>query len=115
MKTNFVKFNGHWFYKTGKLVISENHTLDDEVVDVVTGEKFGYNEHLGLSKILWYSNKMVSRGALKRVRRSWRIDDMCAISWDVDGFKRFGKNRHLRRRMWPNAKYMAEYNEFLPF
>ena len=115
MFTAFIKVGERWYYKTGEFVVSENHTFDDEVIDIVTGEKFGYDEHFGLSKILWYSKKMASQGALKRIRRRWRIDDMCAVHWDIDGFKWFGKNRHLRRRIWPNAKYTAEFNEFLPF
>ena len=56
-----------------------------------------------------------ARKDAKKAARTQRINNMVGVYWDTDGFKKIGKSRFLRRRMWPNAKQLMEYNSYLPF
>ena len=49
----------------------------------------------------------------RKMNRSHRISLMTEYLWAPDYL--FGKNRRLRRRMWPSPENIRESEEYLPF
>lgn len=124
MKTNFTKIDGRWVVKTGRTIdlgwFGEDEELGEEVMDVCTGNLFGFNRACKtlvpacpLAAPQW---QISNRHPSKKARRAERITGMCGINWvGAYEMKSIGRNRKLRRRMWPNATQMAEYDDYLPF
>ena len=124
MKTNFSKIDGRWVVKTGRTVelgwLGEDEELGDEMQDVCTGELFGLDRARNtlvpacpVAALLW---QVSNRHPRKKDMRTDRIKGICGIHWvGAYEMKSIGRNRKLRRRMWPNATQRAEYDEYLPF
>ena len=137
MKTKFKKVQGRWVIETGNQVIVDyfcygyeccEEISANEVIDVCTGEHFGMQlqefpfewDYVNcpvykLLPVFDYGNKNKRAKNSKKDYRKIRIDNMTGIFWDRKGFKKLGKSRFLRRRMYPNKKQMAEYDSYLPF
>lgn len=140
MKTNITKINGRFVILTGKVVaigkyyvgFPEDYEIDyilaDEVVDIVTGERFGkeldelYSDFVGEKiyrlikpecEMPEYSHRRHEKS--KKENRAMRINDMVGVHWDKDGTKKLGKNRFLRRRMMPNSAQQRNFEDCLPF
>jgi len=131
MKLTDLKYlNGHWYAPTGKHV--EAYAMDcfpefgaNEYVDVCTGIRYA----LVMDELASYAyDKDVHRLIKtnepgfsiktrnnKKKRREQRIDKMVGTYFDPNTGIKYGKNRFLRRRMYPNAAQRYCYCEDLPF
>lgn len=136
MKTNFMKVDGRYVVKTGKVVAVDfinlgddyDVILGDQVMDVCTGETFAleldYNVLHFTDEKLYHLVKhfdempeynIVRHGNPKKIRRQTRIESMVGAHWTKQGNKRMGKTRFLSRRLYPNAQQLADYEGYLPF
>lgn len=140
MKTNITKISGRYVAPTGKVVAighycigcPEDYDIDyilaDEVVDVVTGERFGkeldeINSEFVEEKVYRlvkaeyetpeYSHRR--HGNAKKLARKARVNSMVGVHWEKDDTKKLGKNRFLRRRIMPNASQQEKFESYLPF
>lgn len=140
MKTNITKISERYVAPTGKIVaighycvgFPEDYDIDyilaDEVVDVITGERFGkeldeINSEFAEEKVYRlvkpeyempeYSHHR--QGNNKKRNRAMRVNDIVGVHWNADGTKKLGKNRFLRRRMMPNLEQMEDFDSSLPF
>ena len=136
MKTRFEKIDGRWVISTGKVVATDfinmgddyDVILGDQYKDVCTGETFAkqYDDMMSelvgepIYKLVKHYDELPEyrhvRKNRKKSARVARIDAICGIHW-VKPFdlKRIGKNRKMSRIMYPNAKQLADYEDYLPF